>query len=198
MNKEEFLDALSIGLSSLSENEVEERLMFYSEMIDDRIEDGLSEEDAVFEMGNVEEIVSRIISETPLRKIVKEKIKPKRNLKILEIVLLILGAPLWFPLLFAAFAVVLAIYVSLWSVIISLWSVFFSLAACGIAGVVAGIYFSFRNSCLTGLAVIGASVFGLGMSVFAFFGCKKITQIFIYLTKNFLLYLKKSIIGKGK
>jgi hypothetical protein len=41
MNKQEFLTALKKALSPLSKADLEERLSFYSEMIDDRIEEGL-------------------------------------------------------------------------------------------------------------------------------------------------------------
>ena len=46
MNKQEFLNQLRSGLNGLPHEEIEERVMFYSEMIDDRVEEGLSEEDA--------------------------------------------------------------------------------------------------------------------------------------------------------
>ena len=47
MNKQEFLDALRERLSGLPSREVEDRLGFYGEIIDDRIEEGISEHDAV-------------------------------------------------------------------------------------------------------------------------------------------------------
>ena len=40
MRKLEFLAALNVKLSGLPKEEVKERTNFYSEMIDDRIEDG--------------------------------------------------------------------------------------------------------------------------------------------------------------
>ncbi len=43
MNKQAFLTQLRKGLSGLPQEDIEERLAFYSEMIDDRIEEGLSE-----------------------------------------------------------------------------------------------------------------------------------------------------------
>ena len=51
MNKQEFIVALCDRLVGLPEQEVEDRIGFYCEMIDDRIEDGLSEEDAVAAIG---------------------------------------------------------------------------------------------------------------------------------------------------
>ena len=44
MNKQEFLAKLQTNLSGLPEKEVQDSLGFYSEMIDDRMEEGLSEE----------------------------------------------------------------------------------------------------------------------------------------------------------
>lgn len=79
MNKSEFILQLRNGLSGLPQDDVDERLNFYGEMIDDRIEDGLSEEDAVFEMGDINKIISQILAEIPLSKIVKKKLPQKQN-----------------------------------------------------------------------------------------------------------------------
>ena len=51
MRKQEFLVQLRKGLSGLPQDEIEERLTFYEEMLDDRIEEGLSEEQAVLAVG---------------------------------------------------------------------------------------------------------------------------------------------------
>ncbi|MBO7336520.1 MAG: hypothetical protein J6U42_06240 [Lachnospiraceae bacterium] len=74
MTKKEFLNELGIGLRGLPASDISERQSFYSEMIDDRIEDGLSEEEAVAQIGPVDKIVSQILMETPLPTIIKEKV----------------------------------------------------------------------------------------------------------------------------
>ena len=96
MNKQEFLEQLRKGLSGLPQNDIEEGLTFYSEMIDDRMDEGLSEEEAVSAIGSVDEIVKQVVADIPLAKIAKESIKPKRRLSAGEIVLLALGSPIWF------------------------------------------------------------------------------------------------------
>ena len=53
--------------------------------------------------------------------------------------LLILGSPLWFPLLLAAFAVLASVYIVLWAVIVSLYAVLFALAATGLMLLVYGL-----------------------------------------------------------
>ena len=102
MTKMQFLMSLHDQLLGLPKEDVEQRLNFYSEMIEDRMEEGMAEAEAVAAIGSPEEIVSQIIADTPLVKIAKERIKPKRRLKSGEIVLLALGSPLWLSLLLAA------------------------------------------------------------------------------------------------
>ena len=70
MNKKAFLWALMDGLSGLPMEDIERSLDYYSEMIDDRMEDGLSEEEAVAAMGPVKEICAQIrkqYGEAPLQ-----------------------------------------------------------------------------------------------------------------------------------
>ena len=120
MSKQEFLDQLRKGLSGLPQEDIEERLTFYSEMIDDQMEEGIMEEDAVSRIGSVDTIISQIKADIPLAKLVREKITPKKHLKAWEIVLLVLGSPIWLSLLIAALAIILAAYMVLWSVVITL------------------------------------------------------------------------------
>lgn len=196
MTKQEFLNELRTKLSGLPKDEIEERLAFYGEMIDDRVEDGRTEEEAVSDIGSVDEISSQIIAETPFSKIAKEKIKNKKRMKAWEIVLLVLGSPIWLSLLIAAFAVVLSVYVVLWSVIVSLWSVFASLVGCALGGTAAGVLFALQSNGLIGIAVVGAGAFCAGLSIFMFFGCIAATKGIIKLTKNIALGIKKCFVGK--
>ena len=196
MNKQEFLVQLRKGLSGLPKDDIDERLTFYSEMIDDRMEDGIPEETAVCEIGAVDELVSQIIADIPLTKLVKEKITPKKKLKAWEIVLLVLGSPIWLSLLIAAFAVIFSLYVVLWSVIISLWAAFASFVACGLAGIAAGVYFAAGGNGLTGIAMIGAGIVCAGLSVFMFFGCKAATKGILNLTKKLAIQIKNCFIKK--
>ena len=159
MTKLEFLESLEKGLSGLPKNDIDERIAFYSEIIDDRIEEGLSEEDAVSKIGKIDEVISQIIADTPINKLVKEKIKPKRNLRVWEIILLILGSPIWLSLFIAFFAVILSIYVAIWSIVIALWSVFVSVVACAFGAVLSGIGFAVGTDGIVGIAMIGAALF---------------------------------------
>ena len=95
MSKQEFLARLRDGLNGLPQDDIAERLDYYSEMIDDRIEEGLTEDEAVAAIGAVDVIVPQIVSEIPLPKLVRESVRPKRQLAGWEIALLVIGSPVW-------------------------------------------------------------------------------------------------------
>lgn len=190
MRKQEFLDQLRKGLSGLPQSDIEERLSFYSEMIDDRIEEGLSEEEAVLAVGSVEEITSQIIADTPIAKLAKERVKGNRQLKTWEIILIVLGSPIWLSLGIAAVAVIFSIYIALWSVIISLWAVFVSFIACSIGCLAAGIVVACTGNVLPGIAVLAAGLICAGLSVFAFYGCKAATRGFLLLSRKTAVWIK--------
>ena len=195
MTKQEFIANLRARLSALPKEELEERISFYCEIIDDRTEEGLSEEEAVSAIGSVDEIAEQIISDIPLSKIVKEKVTPKRRFKVWEIVLLALGSPVWLSLSVAAVAVILSLYVSLWSIIASLWAVFASFTGSAFGVIIAGCVFIFTDFALVGLSMIGASLILAGVAVFSFFGCKAATKGIIALTKKMALGTKKLFLG---
>jgi len=198
MTKQAFLPQLRARLSGLPQQDIDERLNFYSEMIDDRIEEGLSEEEAVAAVGPVDQIVSQIIEETPLAKIAVENAKPKRPLQAWEIVLLILGSPIWFSLLIAVFAVVFSLYIAVWAVVISLWSVFAALAGSALGCVAGGVIFIGSGHSLAGIAVIAAGLVCAGLAIFAFFGCKGATVGVAILSKKIALGIKRCFVGKEK
>ncbi len=196
MTKIAFLVSLHNRLAGLPQGEVEERLHFYSEMIEDRMEEGFSEEEAVAAVGSVDEIAAQIAADIPLTAIAKDAIKPKRRLCAWEIVLLVLGFPLWLPLLIAVVAVVLALYAVLWSVIVSLWAVLVSLIGSALGGVVGGAGLALGGNSLSGVALIAAGIVRAGLAIFLFFGCRAATIGTVSLTKTIAVGLKHRLIRK--
>lgn len=211
MRKQEFLVALRARLACLPGQDAEEHLNFYSEMIDDRMEEGVSEEDAVAAIGSVERVAAQILANTSIptleqatatnqeekREKKQAADRPadaaggKRRFQTWEIVLLAVGSPIWFALGIAAFAILLSLYVVLWSVIVSLWSVFVALIACALGGAVAGIGFIIAGGGLVGVFMIGAGILCAGLAILFFFGCGAATQGTVLLTKRIALGLQK-------
>ncbi|MGM9521593.1 MAG: DUF4097 family beta strand repeat-containing protein [Oscillospiraceae bacterium] len=64
MSKKEFLDELCRRLRLMPPDEAQKTVLFYSEAIDDRMEDGLSEEEAVAAMGSIDDIVREVMGTT--------------------------------------------------------------------------------------------------------------------------------------
>lgn len=196
MNKQEFLSALSDKLSVLSEEDKEKSIEYYSEMIDDRVEDGLSEDEAVTALGSVDEISSRILLDTPLPKLVKAKVKPKRALRVWEIILLVLGSPLWLSLLIAAFAVVLAIYIVIWTLALVLYVVVLSLGVSAIACFI-GAFATFCSGHIPeGILCIGAALICAALAILFFCGTFYVVKGLVALSKLILRGIKHCLIGK--
>lgn len=183
MNKMQFLLELDKMLSQLSETEKVDWLRFYSEMIEDRMEEGLSEEEAVAAIGTVRDIAAQITADQPAGT------AKKRN--PWKVLLLILGSPIWIAILASLFAVVLTLYISLWAIVISLWAVFASLAACGLAGVAGGIGFACAGHVLPGIALSGAGLVCAGLAILLFFGCRAATKGTAILGKKIFILIKK-------
>ena len=196
MLKQEFLAQLRDALCGLPQCDIDERLTFYSEIIDDRMEDGLPEEEAVAAVGSVDEIFTQVVAEIPFSKIVKERIKPKRRLTAWEIVLLALGSPIWLSLSIAAFAVGISVYAVLWSLIISLWAAFGAVIACAFGGILSGIVLALGGKALIGMALIGTSLVCLGISILLFWLCKGISKATVWLTRKLLHAVRKLLFGK--
>ena len=196
MTKKEFLSSLRSKLQGLPPSDIDERISFYSEMIDDRMDEGKSEEEAIAEIGNVDDVVMEIAKDTPLVKLVKEKMKPRRRIRAWEIVLIVLGFPVWFPLLITALVLIMVFWILVWVLVIVTYAVEIALSAASVAGVVAFAAY-FMNGEMNYTA-IGASIMCAGAAILFVFACIGATKGSIALTKGIITGIKKLLIGKKK
>ncbi|MCR5048221.1 MAG: DUF1700 domain-containing protein [Saccharofermentans sp.] len=196
MNKAEFLKELRTKLNGLPQNDIEERVSFYTEMIDDRVEDGMSEEEAIEQIGPVDKVVETIVSEIPLSKIVKAKVKPRKKMPVWVIVLLVLGFPVWFPILISLVSVIFSVYLTLWIIVITLYAVDLSLAVASIASIASAFVAFIGGEPLVGLASIGSFMVCGALSVLMFFGCGYVVKGVVFVTRKMLLGIKSWFIGK--
>ncbi len=191
MNKSEFLEQLESGLKDLPNSEIKKSLNYYSEMIDDRIEDGESESDAVASLGSVDEIAVSVKSQTQL----PTQTKQKSGYKIFIIILLVLGSPIWLSILLALFSIILAVYVTAASIIIALFSVVASFLLGGTAAVFGSPIIMYSNI-QTGIFCIGAGLILFGFGVFLAYGTVKLSSLIIKFTAFCGRKLKSLIIKK--
>lgn len=176
MKKEEFLNRLRIKLDGLPKQEIDERVEFYSEMIADRIEEGLSEEEAVAKIGSAEELAWGIISETPSISISEIKTKFKKKIGASEITLLAVGSPIWGALLIVIGAVLFSAYVAVWAMVIAVWAIGAAFVGCAIGGVfLFGLYLYVGNIPLS-IFAFGVACVLAGLAIFGFKLCKIVTK----------------------
>ena len=175
MNKQEYLESIRSRISAMPADDVNRFMDYYSEMIDDRVEDGLSEEEAVADMGSPEAAVEQILEEMPLTKLVKEKIKPKHELKAWEVVLIVLGSPVWIPLLITALVLLLTLWIVAFALLISFYAVVLSFVAAGIGGLICAIPLFIANSPYTAVLMLGAALIGIGIAILFVVSVKPVT-----------------------
>lgn len=197
MNRSEFLACLNSKLAALPEEDISKSLDYYSEMIDDRIEDGMSEEQAVSELGDPEAIASVIIEETPLAKIVRERMRKRSSVSTGTVVLLVLGAPLWLPLLIAAAAVMLSLIIVLAALVISVYAVALALAVSSLALLAYGVVLLVNGAPSSAALALGCGLAAAGLTVLMFLASKYSTVLFIKLCRASLRAVKRLFAGKG-
>ncbi|MBS5725042.1 MAG: DUF1700 domain-containing protein [Clostridiales bacterium] len=198
MHKQDFLTALSDALYGLPQSDIEQSIEYYSEIIDDQMEDGISEEEAVASLGAPDAVAKQILMDTTLPKLVKAKVKPSRTLRAWEITLLILGSPIWASLLIAAVSVLLSLYITIWAVIVSLYAVDLTFAVGALLGLVQGGIFIGTGNVAAALFYLGAAIACFGLAVLSFFGFNKVTAKLIIVSKQFVLWMKSLFIRRRK
>lgn len=132
MNKKEFLESLGRLLKSLGKSEREKSLSYYNEIIDDYMEDGYTEQQAVEQIGNPGLIAQEILEEQ--RTQTKEPMS--RGMKGLIAVLLVLGFPVWGSLVLAGFCIVLSAVLLVLSAYIVIWCIPVCTGATSVAGLI--------------------------------------------------------------
>lgn len=197
MNKEEFLSKLRERLSVLPYEDIDKSLSYYSEMIDDYIEDGMSEELAVAELGLIDDIAKQIINNTPHTEQIKPQVQKSTGLKVTEIVLLALGSPVWLPLLIAGVAILFSVLIVLWSLVISLYAIDLSLAVSGVAIFLASFMFIPIGEFAKMIFLIGAGFILVGLSILLFFVCNMAGKGCYLLCKNIIIGIKNVFTKKG-
>lgn len=173
MTKQNFLNELAAALHQLPREERYRTLSYYDELIDDRMEDGQSEEEAVDSLGDPELIAREILGEeTPQAPV-------STGRKAWIIALLILGFPLWGTLLIAGVSVLLSVYICLFVPVIVLGALAIGFLLAAILGVVGLPFLILDVGVLAG--GLPAGLFQLGLSI-ALLGLSVLCALGFYFT----------------
>lgn len=163
MTKRQFLYALNKELACLAPEDRAESFEYYSEIIDDRIESGVPEREAVGALGDVKSVAENIISDMPVSKLVKSRFRSKRSSSPAKVVLIVIGGLIIVPIIIAIIASVFSVYVSFWVIAISLLVSALACAISGVCGVFLSALYTFTVGFAEGMWLLGASLVALGL-----------------------------------
>jgi len=196
MNRQEYLDEIKDKLLGLSEEDIDKALDFYMEAIDDRIEDGLTEDQAIKAVGSSDEVAEQILMDTPLPKLVSASVKPRRTLKAWEIVLIVISAPIWIPLAIALIAIAFSVFVVIFSLIFALIAVLIGLTLGGVGLLAAAIFSIFAGSAGTAVMKLAVGLVAVGIGILLFIPIKACVLWLIELCGRFFKWIKKQFVKR--
>ncbi len=171
MTKHEFLSALEKQLASLPESDRKRSILYFDEIIADRMEEGLSEEEVLAEMESVEEIARGILSESAEETV--ERVENGRKVGgcplWLAILLAVLGCPIWLPVAFSVACALLVIYMIPWIMIFTLYCVALSFFFGGFFGAVLALVCWPVDGVYSSMLALGSCLFLMGFGILLMF-----------------------------
>ena len=201
MTKHEYLAVLAKGLCDLPAGERDRFLDYYREMIEDRIEEGLAEDAAVAAIGEPDAVLRKIRREAAPQP--EKPAAKRREWRTWEIVLLVLGSPLWLSLLLAAVAILFSLVVAavsilfslavtLWSLVVVVYAVTLSLLVCGLFGLGYSLVLALAGAGGSlALLVLGGGLFCAGGGMLCLLACVAATRGSMYLCRLTLRGLRR-------
>ena len=195
MTMDEYLSALASGLSQLPEEERRKQISYYEELFADMKEEGLSEAEIAEKLGSPEKAAEEILKEQPLPALIKSRVRPRKGWTVLNVILLILGAPVWLPIALALMAVILAIYIVIWSVVVVLFCAVLAILAAGIFGLFMAV-FNLIPASFSALLILGVSLICLGLIVPALWLAIAATKGICKLTGRIARWIRSFFIRK--
>ncbi len=192
MTKQNYLERMRKCLEGLPPEEIEAHLAFYEEMIDERLEEGMSEEEATEVMEEPEKAAEKILQELPLPRLMRREPDKKWGWK--EYLLTVLLAPFWIPM----FLLVLGLIIGMLGMIVGILG--------GVAGMIVGaggaitafLYTAFIHMANLPLFLLatGSAVFSVGILLLLLILFYRCTIIFADLPRHIITWFKKIFIRR--
>lgn len=188
MNKQEYLAQLRAALACLPEGEIEESVAFYTEMIDDRVADGLTEEEATAQLDDPKAAARAIIADLPV--VPRTVVRTKQRNRALYWTLVILGSPLWLTLLLAAGMLVLAGLLTIWCLILGLWLLAAGLLAGGPLGIGVCLWALAVGQPAYGVFELGSGLLCFGLGLFCLHGAVAASKTLMQVSRQWIAKAK--------
>ena len=188
MNKQEYLARLRAALACLPEGEIEESVAFYTEMIDDRVADGLTEEEATAQLDDPKAAARAIVADLPV--VPRTVVRTKQRNRALYWTLVILGSPLWLTLLLAAGMLVLAGLLTIWCLILGLWLLAAGLLAGGPLGIGVCLWALAVGQPAYGVFELGSGLLCFGLGLFCLHGAVAASKTLMQVSRQWIAKAK--------
>ncbi len=184
MNKEQYLKSLKAELSSLSKNDIDDAIQYYSELFDDC---PLSDEEKIKELGSPKDVATKIINESNEYN-TDNPVEEKKKMSLP--VLILIGA----FVLFFGFPIITAVASALLGTYLIISVLFIS----GIIFIFSSIMLGYF-SLFVGVLSLGVFLFSIALITFALGAFQLIASYysFKFITKG-LIDITKSIIRRFK
>ena len=195
--KELWLDMFDETLSKMPKSERKRVVDFYREMIEDKIEEGKSEEEVIQALGNPYDSAKKILDENQIK--YKEKdLKDEDGFK-LERTQGKKEMPVWLVLIYGFFGVTVGIplVVTWFALLVCFWAVFGAMVVSSFACVLAifaSIIMALVGYVKGGGALIGGAIVGAGVTMILAVG---FWYLAIYMTKA-TIWAYKKIANRGE
>ncbi len=190
MRKDEFLQQLANYLQALPYSEQQSTIDFYSEQIADRIDDGMSEEEAVASLEHPRDIADNLLSLRDEQNlefyVAEENPTPKTGSIALLIIVLVLTCWIWIPILLFVFSCIVGIYLSLLAIILGALAISLALVIGGVAALVIAAPL-FMSSPLAAISHIGLALGLFGLAIFAFLISYFLAKFTVWATKGIVI-----------
>lgn len=106
----------------VSAKEIDKAREYWHEAYSVRIESGMDEEAAVYDLGSVDAAATSVVESMPTIQRSFCNLRQNHERTALVTVLLVLGALAWVPVVFAIAMLAVGVYVLLWSLILAAWA----------------------------------------------------------------------------
>ncbi|HEY8445085.1 MAG TPA: DUF1700 domain-containing protein [Bacilli bacterium] len=187
MNKVKFLNEIKVNLKDFKKEEIDRIIEYYEEMIDDKIEMGLSEEEAISSLGDVNEITTEIKTNLLGE---RSKNKSTNSLRNFILILGICTSPVLIPIAIGFSVLFIGILIAIGAVFLSIGITAVSLFFFGITNSI-NMLISGENigiiMILLGLSLIFGAI--LTYLTYELYNLSKI--ILNYINKQFIKIIKR-------
>lgn len=179
MNQSEYLKELKRCLSPLDRAETNRVVEYYAELIGDKIESGMAEQEVLAQLGTPRQLADKILSESQEYDNKPQHIKETKSLSVGRIV----GFSILIPFVIIALA-------TLYSLAVAFILVAIGMMLSGLLTMI-GSFFVIFTSFAAGIFQIGISILAAALGVFSGFGAWKFTLLCVKITvKIFKAYVR--------